>query len=243
MKVISPLRLLADAYLCSCRCSFYHYSFWRHRPCAMWKMAIGFYWQMKCVWSVLMHCHPPESWALQQHSLAAAAHSEAFYSLWISVKSLSSHTALCSPPLFSTLGGHFSSNSVKEGAQLNSTESVCFILDMHYLSSAIVNILNIPASLFPLKSCAQRPSPTPLRLLDPSRCNISLPSLFILLYLTSRGCTDIVIDCRTTQECESDSHLLCPCPILLCRKNILKKDGAESDSFGKQKTAQMRWNI
>lgn len=134
----NTLRLNADAYVCSCR--FDHCGFWRHRACAMWKMAIGFYWQMKCVWSVLMHCHPPKSWALQQLSLAAS-HSEAFYSLWISVKSLSSHTALCSPPLFSTLGGHFSSNSVKERAQLNSTESVCLILDMHYLS--IVNILNI----------------------------------------------------------------------------------------------------
>lgn len=71
--------------------------------------------------------HPPKSWALQQLSLAAS-HSEAFYSLWISVKSLSSHTALCSPPLFSTLGGHFSSNSVKERSQLNSTVSVCFII-------------------------------------------------------------------------------------------------------------------
>lgn len=90
------------------------------------------YWQMKCVWSVITHCHPPKSWALQQLSLAGS-HSEAFYSLWISVKSLSSHTALCSPPLFSTLGGHFSSNSVKERAQINSTESV-FIWDMHYLS-------------------------------------------------------------------------------------------------------------
>lgn len=123
----STLRLNTDTYLCSCRCLFDDHGSWRCRPCAMWKMAIGFYWQMKCVWSVLMHCHPPKSWALQQLSLAAS-HSEAFYSLWISVKSLSSHTALCSPPLFSTLGGHFSSNSVKERAQLNSTESVCFIL-------------------------------------------------------------------------------------------------------------------
>lgn len=38
--------------MCSCRCAFDHRGFWRHRPCAMWKTAIGFYWQMKCVWSV-----------------------------------------------------------------------------------------------------------------------------------------------------------------------------------------------
>ncbi len=129
-------------FLCSRRRVFDHYSLWWHAPCAMWKMAIGFYWQMKCVWSVLIHCHPPKSWALQQLS-RAASHSEAFYSLWISVKSLSSHTALCSPPLFSTLGGHFSSNSVKERARFNSTESVCFILDMNYLSLAMVNSFNI----------------------------------------------------------------------------------------------------
>lgn len=127
LRNICTLRPNAGTYLCSCRYLFEHYGFRLCRPCTMWKMAIGFYWQMKCVWSVLIHCHPPKSWALQQLSLAAS-HSEAFYSLWIWVKSLSSHTALCSPPLFSTLGGHFSSNSVKERAQLNSTESVCFYL-------------------------------------------------------------------------------------------------------------------
>lgn len=63
-----------------------------------------------------------------------------FYSLWISVKSLSSHTALCSAPLFSTLGGHFSSSSAEEGSQLGGTESVCFLVDMQYLSLALVNI-------------------------------------------------------------------------------------------------------
>lgn len=67
--------------------------------------------------------HPPQSWVPPQLS-PAASHKAAFYSLWISVKSLSSHTALFSPPLFSTLGGHFSSNSVKERLQLDSPESI-----------------------------------------------------------------------------------------------------------------------
>lgn len=93
---------------------------------AMWKTAIRFYWQMKCAQSVSMYCHPPKPCAQRRLSLAAL-HSEGFYSLWISVKSLSSLTALCSPPLFSTLGGHFSSDSVKERAEL-SNKSLCFIL-------------------------------------------------------------------------------------------------------------------
>lgn len=148
LRDISTLRLNADVYLCSGRCLFDHYGFWRHRSCAMWKMAIAFYWQMKRVWSVLMHCHPPKSWALQQLSLAAS-HSEAFYSLWISVKSLSSHTALCSPPLFSTLGGHFSSNSVKERVQLNSTESVCFYLRHAFFVLKYSKYLENPTSWLP----------------------------------------------------------------------------------------------
>lgn len=86
----------------------------------------GLYWQTKCVRSPLMQRHPPKSRAPQQWRGLDASHSEAFYSLWISVKSLSRQTALYSAPLFSTLGGHFTSNSLKKRSQLDSAESVWF---------------------------------------------------------------------------------------------------------------------
>lgn len=99
----------------------------------MWKNGDGALLATEmCVWSPLMQRHPPKSWALQQLGLDAS-HSEAFYSLWISVKSLSSHTALYSAPLFGTLGGHFTSNSVKERSLLSSTESVWFVVGLRCL--------------------------------------------------------------------------------------------------------------
>lgn len=128
---------------------FDNYSFFfsaKRRPChVITKMVTGFYWQTKCVWSPLMQRHPPNSWALQQCGLGVS-YSEAFYSLWISVKSLSRHTALYSPPLFGTLGGHFTSNSVAERehriSSTYSAESVWFgcrpakfVLEMKFLSS------------------------------------------------------------------------------------------------------------
>lgn len=92
-----------------------------------------------------MHCHLPKSSALQQLSLAAS-HSEAFYSLWISVKSLSSHTALCSAPLFGTLGGHFSSNRGKERSSVQ--QALAVFVFMHVmgisLSGVVLNISNDP---------------------------------------------------------------------------------------------------
>ena len=105
------------------------------RPCGKmaekWRRG-GLYWQMKCVQSPPKQRHPPKSRTAQQRGLDAS-HSEAFYSLWISVKSLSSQTALYSAPLFSTLGGHFTSNSVKEWSQLNSAESAWFAADLQCL--------------------------------------------------------------------------------------------------------------
>lgn len=93
----------------------------------------GLYWQMKCVRSARMQRHLPKPLPSPQQRGLDASHSKAFYSLWISVKSLSSQTALYSAPLFSTLGGHFTSNSVKERSQLNSAESVWFAADLQRL--------------------------------------------------------------------------------------------------------------
>lgn len=96
--------------------------------------------------------HPPKfpsGMTVEARPLAASRIVGPFYSLWISVKSLSSHTALFSAPLFSTLGGHFSSSSVEEGSQLGGTESVCFFVDMQYLSLAMVNILKASVPLRP----------------------------------------------------------------------------------------------
>lgn len=120
---------------------FFFFDNAEHKPCGKWQQ--GF--TGKCVWSVLMHCHLPKSSALQQLSLAAS-HSEAFYSLWISVKSLSSHTALCSAPLFGTLGGHFSSNRGKERSSVQ--QALAVFVFMHVmgisLSGVVLNISNDP---------------------------------------------------------------------------------------------------
>lgn len=109
------------------------------------KRPLDFIWRSKRAHarSVPSRCHPaqfPIGTAAEARPLAASRIVRPFYSLWISVKSLSSHTALCSAPLFSTLGGHFSSSSAEEGSQLGRTESVCFLVDMQYLSLVVVNI-------------------------------------------------------------------------------------------------------
>lgn len=93
------------------------YTVWlRTAPCGRWQSCFIGKWN---VWDRV----GPGTAAAQPPLPLLRSHREPFYSLWISVKSLSSHTALCSAPLFCTLGGHFSSNSVEERARINNTKS------------------------------------------------------------------------------------------------------------------------
>lgn len=118
-------------------------------------------------------------------ALAASRIVRPFYSLWISVKSLSSHTALCSAPLFSTLGGHFSSSSAEEGSQRSGTESVCFLVDVQYLSLALVKIQKPGVPLRPGKPGVNNSALDPNPNAVPGLSQLSLSERLVMFFLPS----------------------------------------------------------